>query len=162
MKELFLIRHAHATESFSAGADFDRALSKRGLDEASQMAQSFVREVDRVSAIVTSPAVRALATARIFASAFPDMPEIVTVKSLYNAPMRSILSVLTALPEAYESVILVGHNPGLSELASALSDEYCALQPCSVVHLRLEAEDWRMMSAGLCHLVSLISPEDVL
>ena len=95
--------------------------------------------------IVSSPATRALATARI-ASSEIDYPtgKIKEEQKLYHASEDAILSIMKSLDDSLESVMVVGHNPGLTEFVNALLDEEIANIPTAgLVGARLNINHWQ-------------------
>jgi len=120
--ELYLIRHAIAEERGDSWPDdAKRPLTDDGADKMRKAARGLVRLGVRFDAILTSPFVRTRQTAEIVATAFDERPPIVAIESL--APGGSIQSVLSDLErQARRSrVALVGHEPGIGELAARLA-----------------------------------------
>jgi phosphohistidine phosphatase len=120
--ELYLIRHGVAEERGDAWPDdAKRPLTQDGTDRMRKAARGLVRIGVKFDAVLTSPFVRTRQTAEIVATAFDERPPIVAVESL--APGGSIQSVLSDLErQARRSrVAIVGHEPGIGELAARLA-----------------------------------------
>lgn len=119
--ELYLIRHGVAEQRAEAWPDdAKRPLSPEGISRLRYAARGFVRLVTPLDVILTSPLVRTRQTAEIVASAFEPRPPILTAESL--APGGRYEAVLDDLAkQAHRSrVALVGHEPGIGELAARL------------------------------------------
>jgi len=98
--------------------------------------------------IVSSPATRALATARVIAEAvgYP-VDGIREDERIYMASPAELLEAIRGLDDGHERVFLFGHNPGLTELVNELSEPALDNVPtCGVVELRLAADRWADLS----------------
>jgi phosphohistidine phosphatase len=117
MKRLLLLRHAHAEPADAAAEDIDRPLSARGRGEALDVAQCIAGARLRCDALLVSPATRARETATIVAAQL-DFPQGLTLEpELYPGDPASILRQLSRCPHGISTVVIVGHNPGITELA---------------------------------------------
>jgi phosphohistidine phosphatase len=145
MKELVIVRHAHAHGIEPGLEDFERRLDRRGRSEAEDMAAR-ARKLGLVpDHVITSPADRAVATAREFARAlaFP-LPRIRHDDRVYLAERKALVEIVRGLPASIGRVLLVGHNPGLSELAGWLTGEDIDQLPTAAIYaVRIDAGDWR-------------------
>lgn len=121
MKRLLLLRHAKAVPADNGVADFARELAERGKRDARRMGERLARRHARPDAIVASPAERALRTAQLVADAWGYAREqIASDKRLYLAEPAEILAVIAEQAPGVGTLLIVGHNPGLTELAHAL------------------------------------------
>jgi phosphohistidine phosphatase len=155
VRTLYLTRHAKSSWDDPRTDDFNRPLNDRGAHDAPAMADLFKKRGEPVDRIVSSPAVRAMSTARVFAKAL-DHPEarIVQDKTIYLATVEMLLRVVNLLPDDAERVMLFGHNPGLSELTEYLSDgDVGELPTCATVRIDLPVASWGEASMGLGTLV---------
>jgi phosphohistidine phosphatase len=119
--ELYLIRHAIAEARGDAFPDDGkRPLSEDGIDRMKKEARGLARLNVSVDVILTSPLVRARQTADLVAAALDSRPPIVTIDSL--APGGSYAAFVTELEKhaRKRSIALVGHEPGIGELAARL------------------------------------------
>lgn len=120
--ELYLVRHAIAEERGDAWPDDSkRPLTEDGAARMRKAARGLMRLGVRFDAVLTSPYVRTRQTAEIVANAFDERPPIIAVESL--APGGSVQSILTDLErQARRSrLAIVGHEPGIGELAARLA-----------------------------------------
>ncbi len=121
MKRVTLLRHAKSSWKHPELADFDRPLNKRGQKAAPLMGARIAQRYPEGNfEILSSPAVRARATAEIVATCCDMEPgAIVFDRRLYLAEPEEIMSVLQSREDECDHVILVGHNPGLTEFVAA-------------------------------------------
>jgi phosphohistidine phosphatase SixA len=120
IRHWIVLRHAHAEAQSADGGDFARELSERGRSEAASAAEALAAMLGgRVPRILSSPATRAEATAQVVAERLGD-----TVgynARIYEATPGALLDVFNATGPT-ETVLLVGHNPGVEELVALLVD----------------------------------------
>jgi len=163
MRQLTIVRHGHAEKQHGDIEDFERRLDKRGRKEAEAMAELAHRCAVRPDHVVSSPAVRAIATAKEFARAlaFP-LPRIRHDDRLYLAERSQIVAILRSVPASARHVLLVGHNPGLSRLAAWLTDrdDIGELPTAALVTLRADIESWDGLGQGTCDVVRVRWPDD--
>jgi phosphohistidine phosphatase len=163
VKRLIIVRHAKAARAEPRGEDFDRPLAPRGEGDAVEMGRRLARGKSHPDAIVTSPAERALSTARLVAREL-DFPwdEIRTDKSIYLANVGSLLDVVRGLDNSAELALLVGHNPGVSELARSLVKDFAQELPTTaVVAIDLPADSWAGVRRGSGSLRSYDYPKNI-
>ncbi|MDY0066387.1 MAG: histidine phosphatase family protein [Steroidobacteraceae bacterium] len=145
MLRLTLIRHAAAQAARGDQRDFDRALEARGRREASEMARRLAARQLKPTSMLTSPAVRARDTADVLAREFgaPDRPR--QDDRLYLAAPKALMEVIQELGGQASHLMVVGHNPGLSEFANELSSERSVehLPTCGVYTVQFAIADWR-------------------
>ena len=138
-RRLTLLRHGHADEHPD---DFPRTLSDAGRAAAIAAGESLARAGWLPERVLASAAPRAVATAELAARACGFSGSITQDRGLYLASDTRCLTALRALPARAASVWLVGHNPGLSRLASDLSGRARELAPGEYQILELELESW--------------------
>src|SRR5437763_250008 len=132
MKTLLLMRHAKSSWKDESLDDYDRPLNKRGKREAPRMGE-FLREQNLVpDCIVASSARRAGKTAQCVALAAAFRGEIRLTGELYMASPRKVLEILAQTPETCNTLLLIGHNPGLEELLEQLTGQHRALPTAAV------------------------------
>lgn len=165
MKRLTLVRHAKSDWKIAGLKDFDRPLSRRGLKEAPGMAQRLAEQKARVDLLITSPAVRALETARFFAKAL-DYPlrQLKSEDRLYLARPAEILDVIRGVGTRVQHLMIFGHNPGLSEFAQQITAEPALgeLPTCAVYSMEFEIDRWSEARFGAARNASLSQPRNFL
>ena len=120
MRRLFLVRHAKAKPSVGRD-DYARKLTKRGRADAKRVAKALAARHFLPDVLIHSGAARAKETAEIFAAKWRSKVELEEEVGLYDASVTTLLDRTRALADAHKCVGLVGHNPGLGELATALT-----------------------------------------
>src|SRR5213593_4904754 len=124
MKTLFLIRHAKSSRDDPAWADKDRPLNDRGKRDAPKMGKRLAERHVKPDLILSSPAARALNTAKIIARKLDYKRKNILVDNrLYAVEADQLLDVLNKLGNELECAMLIGHNPELTELAHRLSSK---------------------------------------
>jgi phosphohistidine phosphatase len=137
-RRLILLRHGHAEQGRD---DFARRLTEAGRRAARQAGQALLQARFQPELVLTSPAPRARETAELVAKecGYEGAPR--ADQALYLGESRAVLTVLRAVPAALWRVLLVGHNPTLSELARQLGGG-AELRPAEFVDLPLELDSW--------------------
>jgi phosphohistidine phosphatase len=140
MKTLFLIRHAKSSWDHPALPDKDRPLGDRGRRDARKMGKRLAKRDVKPDLILSSPARRALKTARIIAKKLDyKLKDIVVDDRLYAGAVNDLLNVIHKVGDL-ERVMLVGHNPELTEFAHHLSSEITHMPTCDVAEFMFSAK----------------------
>jgi phosphohistidine phosphatase len=143
MKTLLLVRHADANPTDPALADRDRTLNERGLREVATMGLRLAKRGVKPDLLLASPATRALTTAEHLATALGiEREDIVVDDRLYATSASALLGAIAAWGDGPERVMLVAHNPGLTELACRFADEITHMPTCAVAELTFEVASW--------------------
>jgi phosphohistidine phosphatase len=161
MKRLTLVRHAKSSWKDPDLADIDRPLAKRGKKDAPAMGERLAARVPIPEIILSSPARRARRTAKPIARKL-GLPEerLILEAKIYEAEPAVLLEIVRGIDERWEHALLVGHNPGLTELANLLAD--CRIDnipTCGVVRLDLAVGDWKEIGPGSGTLVFFDYPK---
>jgi phosphohistidine phosphatase len=120
MDRLILLRHGKAEADAPSGQDFDRALTSRGRSDAALVARQLAETGAAPDLVLVSPAARAKETWEAAASFFPNA-EVEWAPVLYNIDPQGLLDL--AGDQTARAVMIVGHNPGLGELAAFMARE---------------------------------------
>lgn len=171
MLTLLLLRHAKSSWDNPALADYDRPLAKRGKKAAPRMGVEIAALGLRPDLILCSSAVRARDT---LALVLPELgtpsPEVVYDDALYMATPSALLALLRKLSanaDGPRTVMVVGHNPGLEELAELLVDggnedaqELLAekFPTCALAVLTFDGEGWDSIAPGAARLSQFLTP----
>ena len=146
MKYLYLVRHAKSSWDFPQLSDFERPLNKRGKDDAPEMGLRLASRNLRLDSIVSSPAKRAITTARAIAGGIDfQLDHIVEDESVYHAGYPDLLDIINDFPAEWKSVMLVGHNPGFTDLANFLKEPDYRIgnvPTCGVVAIEFATNQW--------------------
>ena len=154
MKTLTLVRHAKSSWNESGLADRDRPLNDRGEQDAPVMGARLAASDIRPSLLVSSPALRAWTTARLIAAEIGYPKEFLQrEEELYLADVDSIIRVLQQQDPNFNSVMLFGHNPGLTNFANYLAPDVTSNVPtCGVIAVDIETDDWDLSTLPACSL----------
>lgn len=158
MKKLILIRHAKA-EKDSFGKDFDRPLKYPGIQDARFMADRIKEKEITPQLIVSSPALRTKTTAEIFADTF-HLPDPTTKKSIYEASRETWLKVINGLPDEYNTIAVVGHNPGVAEILRYLTGEGREVHTSTVALVEFDIDNWAEVTGDSGKLTYYSSPKE--
>jgi phosphohistidine phosphatase len=146
MKTLTLLRHAKSSWKNPGLIDHDRPLNKRGKRDVPLMGERIQMAGIRPSLILSSTAVRAWRTAKGIAKEISYPREFLQREQrLYHAGVNRILDVLAQQDDAFNSIMIVGHNPGLTDFANYLVPDVTSNIPtCGFVSVTIDAEDWNL------------------
>lgn len=146
MKTLTLLRHAKSSWSEVGISDKQRPLNSRGDRDAPVMGARIKTSPVRPSLILASKAVRAWTTAKVVAREISYPREFLQGDDrLYLASARQILEVIAEQDPGFNSIMVVGHNPGLTTLANQLVPDITPNLPtCGVVAVNIESDDWNL------------------
>jgi phosphohistidine phosphatase len=120
MRRLLLFRHAKAERSIPGGADRDRSLIDRGRKDAARIGTYMAGHALLPDRVLVSPATRSQETWKHAAKAFRPAPAATSVEKLYDATPHAIMTAIGDVPNSAHTVLVIGHNPGLHELALML------------------------------------------
>ena len=150
-KELFLVRHAKSSWVDPTISDHDRPLNERGLRNAPDMGRRLSDRGVSPDALTSSTALRARTTAEIIADSL-GWPEerVVLDRALYHASATELQEYIGGLNDAHTSVMLFGHNPGMTSLVPHLFGLTIENLPtCGVVYLQFSTESWAEASRSM-------------
>lgn len=145
-KSLLLIRHAKSSWDDLSQKDFDRPLNERGKKDAPVMAKRLHKENNvQLDAIISSPAKRALTTARFFADEFDiKKRNIIEQPKLYEATIEAFYNAIFNIDDDYETVALFSHNPGITAFSNVLTNVCIDDMPtCAVFALHIKTDSWK-------------------
>jgi len=151
VRRLTLVRHAKSDWSDRALDDFDRPLNARGERDAPDMAARLVAARLAPTLMISSPARRALTTARVFAEAFGyPRSRLRQAEEAYLASPGELLEVVRRRGGTSRHVMLFGHNPGISQLGAWLTgdDSLGDVPTCAVASLVVTLRNWRELEFG--------------
>lgn len=155
MKTLTIVRHAKSSWKHRELGDRDRPLNKRGQRDAPRMGERIAAAGIRPSLIISSPAVRAWTTARLIAKALGYPVEFLhREEELYLASLRDLLDVVAAQDNGFNNLMVVGHNPGLTDFVNYLSPGLTGNLPTAgVVSVTIDQDDWNLADRPQTELI---------
>jgi phosphohistidine phosphatase len=167
MKTLHLLRHAKSSWKDETLADRDRPLAGRGRKAAKRMAEHMRAEGIVPALVLCSSARRTRETLERMLPVLGDDPGVEIEEALYGTPARELLARLQRVPETVPSVMLIGHNPGLEQLAVSLArtgdrlSDMRAKYPTGALATLIFRGRWKDLGPGTAELVAFMKPRDL-
>jgi phosphohistidine phosphatase len=167
MKSLHLLRHAKSSWDDPPLSDHDRPLAPRGRRAAKLIASHLKREEIVPALVLCSSANRARETLDGIEKALGDGTEVSIERGLYGASEGELLDRLRDVPETVESVMLIGHNPSMQDLALSLARSGPALEelelkyPTAALATLVFEGSWRELGPGGAELRAFVRPKDL-
>ncbi len=146
MKTLTIVRHAKSSWKDASLSDRERPLNRRGTRDAPVMGRRIKAHGIRPSLIISSPAVRAWTTAKVVAAEIGYPKEFLQREpGLYLASLDQILDIIIAQDDGFNSLMLFGHNPGLTDLVNYVQPGLTYNLPTAgVVSVGLHQDNWNL------------------
>jgi phosphohistidine phosphatase len=168
VRRLWLLRHAKSAWDDPGIPDHDRPLAPRGRAAASRVAEHLDRIAVRPRLVRCSSARRARETLAIILPGLGDELTIEVDPALYTFSGAQLLEVVLELPPAHPEVMLVGHNPAMEDLASALARDGEALLALrekyptgALAGLELDVDAWADAAPGCARLATFVTPREL-
>jgi len=170
MKTVILLRHAKSSWTDPNLDDHDRPLSKRGKAAAPVIAQWLAHRAHLPDTVLCSSSRRTRQTVKRMAKVLPALPEPVIDADLYHAAPDRMLECLARLPESCESVLLVGHQPGLSAFARRLANgdvrprcqrAFEHFPTAAAAVLEFDIDRWSALSYRSARFVDFAKPKEI-
>lgn len=169
MKTLTLLRHAKSSWDIPARADFDRPLNARGARAAPLMGRFMAKNGIAPDVVLCSSAVRTRQTLDFILPGMRRPKETRILDALYEADAAALLPFVRAMPDPLSQALLIGHNPGLEDLAANLADPESSDQEAlgrmkkkfptaGLAHFIFDADVWRDIAPGAGKLIIFVTP----
>ena len=157
-KHLSIIRHAKSSWAESV-ADHERSLNTRGNGDSKLMGKFLSAQGITFDQIYCSTARRAQQTLEnLNAHLNVENKKIINDESLYLASVSTLVQFIENIPDSFNHVAIIGHNPGLTELCNYLcGDDLENLPTCAVYTIQFPSDDWRAITEGAGENVKLIT-----
>lgn len=164
MKRLYLLRHAQALNA-QGGTDKDRALSPQGIEDAKALGRALTKRGYAPALIYCSNARRTAQTYEYMAGAMTLKAPAQMLPGLYDATRGTLLKEIQDAPDEQDSLMLIGHNPAMYELAAMLSssgDERAlsllsqGYAPASLSVIEAPIEHWSNIDPDRCVLKDML------
>jgi len=160
MKTLYIVRHAKSSKDWENISDKDRPLNEKGYHDAHLVGEKLHKKKIKPDLLVSSPAIRALTTALIFAK-YLNYPveKLLLKKNLYETSVDEHLNVIAQTDNRFNSLMIFGHNPTFSQIFSYLvhkpSEE---LPTCGVAGISFNISSWKEVISAKGEILLCISP----
>lgn len=158
---MYLVRHAKSSWKDINLADWERPLNKRGKHDAPLMGERLAARHIMPDLLISSHAKRARKTAEKIALeiGYPE-EKIVIIEEIYSEGIGGIIKTFTHIDDSVSELMLIGHNPDLTILASGLANtDFVNIPTCGVVCLEFSTSSWSQVSTENCKLVFFDFPK---
>jgi phosphohistidine phosphatase len=166
MRTLYLLRHAKSSWADPTLPDFERPLSPRGRRAAKRIAKHLLRAGIQPELVLCSPATRARETLELIQPASGDSSTVELDDALYGASADDLLQRIRTVDDAVPSLMVIGHNPGLQELALLLASGGAELQrleakfpTAALATLTFETSAWSRVTPAGAALAAYVVPK---
>ncbi len=162
-RTITLIRHAKSSWSDSSCPDFERPLNKRGIADAPKVGAALAEAGLGFDRILCSDARRAQQTLSLLRQGIEIDEEITEYRhDLYCASANHLISCISAQPSGIHHLALIGHNPGMEDLANTLAEQTIGSMPtCCIVHIQFSCGDWPDLPMSEGNIGLMIRPRDL-
>lgn len=166
MKRLYLLRHAKSSWSSDVQDDHDRPLAPRGVAATERLTRYLRAQGTRPSVVLCSSARRTRETLEGISGGLAGEPDVTVDSDLYCASAEHVLDRVRRLPDDVESVMVIGHNPALHEIAVRLAGEdahakLSAFPTGALATLDVPGEDWSKIGEDACRLEDYVVPREL-
>ncbi len=163
VKTLYLVRHAKSSWDHSGLSDAERPLMDKGIRKSKRVIESLQEKKIVPDLIISSPAVRAIETARIFARGLGYSEEkIVVERKIYEGYYDHILDIIYGTSNKIDSLMLFGHNPTFCNLANLFVHPGIDDMPTSaVVGISFATDKWEDVPNAKSRLLFQLTPRNL-
>jgi phosphohistidine phosphatase len=168
VKTLYILRHAKSSWEDIGRGDHDRPLAPRGRRAAKKLAKYMRRQKVSAAMVLCSSATRTRETLALVSPVLGAHKKILIEDGLYAASADELLDRLHRVPDPNEAVMLIGHNPGVQELALTLTARGAkrnllmeGFPTAGLATLRIDVARWRDVGAGDAELVDYVVPREL-
>jgi phosphohistidine phosphatase len=161
MKSLLLLRHAKSSWKDVSLNDFDRPLNDRGRKAAQLIGKELADRRPPIDLIVSSPAIRARQTVERVVRAGMLTAEVRFDQRIYEASAVRLLEVVSQFDDEKKCILLVGHNPGLEDLLTLLTNNIQHMPTGGLAVLSLNFKKWEKIVSGKVELRDFVKPKEL-
>ena len=158
LRKIILLRHAKSSWKDPSLRDFDRPLSKRGINEIKLMKLQVASLVKDVDEIYSSPSIR---TSQTINQLVPELFHVNYLTSLYLGDVSVVLSLLESIQTRMKTVMIVGHNPSIKETMEILWKKPVEKFPTCAVAVFSLKNSWSKTATPIGNLERFVKPSDL-
>ena len=158
LRKIILLRHAKSSWEDLSLRDFDRPLSKRGMNDTKLMKVHMANLVKEVDEIYSSPSIR---TSQTINQLVPEISHVNYLASLYLGDVSVVLSLLESLPTRIKTVMIVGHNPCIQETMETLWKKPVEKFPTCAAAVFSFQNNWSKTAIPPGNLERFVKPSDL-
>jgi phosphohistidine phosphatase len=171
MKKLTLLRHAKSSWDDPVARDFDRPLNDRGARAAKVIGLYMKREGLGFDHVIASPAVRVIETIDHVVPSYGTRIEPTWERRVYLASSATLMDVLREADDKADSILMIGHNPGMEDMILDLipEDSGCKLRDAvyekyptaAIAEIEIDIDHWRDIERDKGRLIRFVRPRDL-
>lgn len=161
MKTLYIVRHAKSSWDQDDLIDFDRPLNERGIKNAPEMAKRLMSWSAIPQLILSSPANRAISTARIFANEMRiSEDKLKQETTIYEGTRGDLARLISRQNPDFDTLMITGHNPGVTDFINWICFiEEAQIPTCSIATIQVDIKKWNGWERGMGKLIELDFPK---
>jgi phosphohistidine phosphatase len=162
-KTLHIARHAKSSWDFEDISDIDRPLNSRGVNSAYLMARRFAGRNPLPDLIITSPAIRAVHSAIIYARVLKlAWDKIVLNETIYMGHAEEIIQIIESVDNKHDNIVVFGHNPTFTVMANHfLKDQIENIPTAGIVSLTFKEKTWEHLGKATPYKVYFDYPKKI-
>lgn len=162
-KTLLIMRHAKAEGMSGSKYDFNREIINIGEKRTLLVAEKLILRGVIPECIITSPAARALQTAKLMAKSIKlSNDKIIKDESLYFKTLNDYFNALYSAPEEYSTILIMGHNPLVSSFANFfLTKQEIILPTSGLISIKSKADNWSEFVIASNNLMFSLFPKNI-
>ncbi len=144
MKTLYIVRHAKSSWDFTELPDIERPLTEKGIYNTKKIITELSKKNISIDLLICSQAKRAYDTAKLLATGLNyPVEKIILSKGIYQVGTDDIFNLIFGIKDNVDSLMIVGHNPTLTQFANLFLEEMIELLPTSgIISINFEADSW--------------------
>ena len=158
MKTLFLLRHAKAESLVPGSTDLDRTLKEAGRTQAKVLGTFLRQQHLKLDLVLCSTAARARETTEIVLASAEITAPANYAQAIYEADATMLLELISRIENSANTVLVVGHNPGMEELVNLLTNRSEQMSTCTLAKITFETDDWNQVAPGAGTLEQFVRP----
>jgi len=161
MLTLYLLRHAKSSWADESMRDFDRPLANRGREACAIIGELIAEKGIDFDLVLVSTAVRTRETLDLIKQRAKFNGEVRYDERIYEATTSQLLEVISEMESDRESVLLVGHNPGIEDLLELLTRQHVRITTANFAKIDINVPTWSANLVSNGTLDWIIRPEDI-
>ena len=161
MLTLYLLRHAKSSWADQSMRDFERPLVNRGREDCAIIGEFIEEKGIEFDLVLVSTAVRTRETIELIKDRAKFRSEVRYDERIYEATTSQLLEVIAEVDDDRESVLLVGHNPGIEDLLPLLTGEHVQVTTATLAKIELKGSDWSANLANNGTLAWIVRPKEL-
>ena len=161
MKKLIIVRHSKSSWKDLSLTDFRRPLNNRGKSDGPIMSRYLSSKINKIDFLHSSSSVRTFETSKFFISKI-EFKNIKYDDNLYHCSAQSIIRLIKNYPDQYKTVMIIAHNPGLTNLINMITHiNLDNLPTTGIANIDFACDSWNNISIENSNLVDLKFPKQL-